>query len=132
MKRKLLNLVAVSVLLFTACTDKAGDGDDIDNGEPVELTELLGSITNKNAVIKGNIRLNGATIVRSGAMLTIAAGTTITANDRGAYLLIERGAKIIAKGTASQPIKFTSETQSSGEWGGLIINGHAPLSRAKE
>ncbi|NGF58108.1 hypothetical protein G5B00_16445 [Parapedobacter sp. SGR-10] len=133
MKRKLLSMMAVSVLLFSACSDKEGDGDGVDNGEPVELTELLGSITSKNAVVKGNsIDLVGATIVRSGATLTIPAGTTITANDKGAYLLVERGAKIIAKGTATQPIKFTAVTKKSGAWGGLIINGKTPLARATE
>src|SRR5690606_5753345 len=113
--------------------DKEGDGDGVDNGEPVELTELLGSITSKNAVVKGNaINLVGATIVRSGATLTIPAGTTITANDKGAYLLIEKGAKIIAKGEANKPIKFTAVTKKSGAWGGLIINGKTPLARATE
>jgi hypothetical protein len=92
---------------------------------------MMGSIE-RDATIKGDIRLNGATIVRSGATLTIPAGTRITANDKGAYLLIEKGAKIIAKGTASQPITFTSENKESGAWGGLIINGQAPLSRANE
>ncbi|NGM62955.1 hypothetical protein G5B30_13670 [Sphingobacterium sp. SGG-5] len=133
MKRKLLSIMTVSVLLFTACSDKEGDGDGVDNGEPVELTELLGSITSKNAVVKGSsINLVGATIVREGATLTIPGGTTITANDKGAYLLIERGAKIIAKGTAAKPIKFTAGDKKSGAWGGLIINGKAPLSRATE
>lgn len=128
MKRKLLTMCAVSVLAFTACDDKEGAIDTL----PIELSgEMMGSI-DRDANVKGDIRLNGATIVRSGATLTIPAGTTIKANDKGAYLLIERGAKIIAKGTASQPIKFTSEDEVSGAWGGLIINGHAPLSRANE
>ncbi|WP_211229809.1 hypothetical protein [Olivibacter sitiensis] len=72
--------------------------------------------------------------MKEGATLTIPAGTTITATTEGtsAFILVERGAKIIAKGTASAPIKFTSSTQRSGSWGGLIINGYAPLSRPTE
>lgn len=128
MKRKLFAICAVSVLAFTSCDDKESVVDTL----PIELSgEMMGSI-DRDANVKGDIRLNGATIVRSGATLTIPAGTTITANDKGAYLLIEKGAKIIAKGTASQPITFTSEDEVSGAWGGLIINGQAPLSRAKE
>src|SRR5690606_11850619 len=35
-----------------------------------------------------------------------------------------------AKGTSTSPITFTSPETKSGSWGGLIINGKAPLSRA--
>lgn len=128
MKRKLFAMGVASVLIFTSCDDK----DTVIETVPTEFSaELIGSI-DRDTHVQGDIWLNGATIVRSGATLTIAAGSNITATDKSAYLLIERGAKIIAKGTADQPIKFTSEVKSSGSWGGLIINGHAPLSRAKE
>ncbi len=127
MKRNLLTILAVSVFAFTSCDDK---DPILDQGE--ELTELSGSIT-ADATLKGSaIPLKDATIVRAGATLTIPAGTTITAANSTAYLLVERGAKIIAKGTATQPIKFTSTTKSSGGWGGLVINGYAPLSRANQ
>lgn len=132
MKRKLFAALAVSGLFLASCSD---DDKEIVTPEPskgTELTELNGSIA-KDAVLKGNaISLKGATIVRAGATLTIPAGTTITATEKTAYLLIERGAKIIAKGTSASPIKFTSAVNKSGEWGGLIINGKAPISRAKE
>jgi len=128
MKRKLLAVLTVSVLAFTSCSDKE-EGNNV-NGN--ELTELNGSITSDAVVKGGSIELKDVTIVRSGATLTIPAGTTITATNKTAYLLVERGAKIIAKGTASSPIKFTSTTKSSGGWGGVVINGKAPISRAKE
>ncbi|MDR2284000.1 MAG: hypothetical protein LBE37_12370 [Sphingobacterium sp.] len=129
MKRKLFAVLTVSALVFASCS-KDKDPSKPDPGN--ELTELNGSITS-DAVLKGNsIALKGATVVRAGATLTIPAGTTITASEKTAYLLIEKGAKIIAKGTASAPITFTSTTKSSGGWGGVIINGKAPLSRATE
>lgn len=131
MKRKLFAVLAVSTVVFASCSS---DKDPIVT-PPVdgnELTELNGSISG-NAVVKGNtINLKGATIVRAGSTLTIPAGTTITATDKNAYLLIEKDAKIIAKGTSSAPITFTSTTKNSGGWGGLVINGNAPLSRATE
>jgi hypothetical protein len=131
MKRELFTILAASVLVFTSCSKDDDNGND--NGQQlVELTVLSGPITS-NAIVKGStINLTAATIVREGATLTIPAGTTITANSQGAYLLIEKGAKIIAEGTAQNPIKFTSATKSSGSWGGLIINGRTPLSRATE
>lgn len=129
MKRKLFAVLAVSTFVFASCSD---DKDPVTLGQGNELTELNGSITS-DAIVKGSsITLKGATIVRSGATLTIPAGTTITASEKTAYLLVEKGAKIIAKGTASAPITFTSVTKSSGGWGGVIINGKAPLSRATE
>lgn len=129
MKRKLLTILTVSALVFASCSDD--DNDPIGDSK-TELTELNGSISG-DAVIKGtSITLKGPTIVRAGATLTIPAGTTITATSQSAYLLIEKEGKIMAKGTASSPIKFTSTDAESGAWGGLIINGKAPLSRATE
>ncbi|GAA4517655.1 hypothetical protein GCM10023173_18420 [Sphingobacterium thermophilum] len=130
MKTKLLAIIAVSVLAFTSCSS-----DDDDNPTGVtELTVLNGNITGDAVVSGSSINLTGPTYVKEGATLTIPAGTTITATTEGtsAFILVERGAKIIAKGTAAAPIKFTSTTKRSGSWGGLIINGYAPLSRASQ
>jgi hypothetical protein len=62
--------------------------------------------------------------------LTIEAGTTII-GDRAtkATLIVQRGSKITAIGTADAPIVFTSERaagqRESGDWGGLVICGRA-------
>ncbi|MEN8964742.1 MAG: hypothetical protein ABF250_02015, partial [Polaribacter sp.] len=65
--------------------------------------------------------------------LTIEAGTTINALAGGTdvYILVERGGKIIADGTAANPIKFSSSATipKAGDWGGIILNGNAPISR---
>ena len=123
MKTKLLAIIAVSVLAFTSCSS-----DDDDNPTGVtELTVLNGNITGDAVVSGSSINLTGPTYVKEGATLTIPAGTTITATTEGtsAFILVERGAKIIAKGTAAAPIKFTSTTKRPCSWGGLIINGYA-------
>jgi len=76
--------------------------------------------------------LRGAVFVGESARLTIEAGTTVIGETatRGT-LVIERGAQIIANGTAAQPIVMTSDQpigqRSRGDWGGLIINGRAPI-----
>ena len=46
------------------------------------------------------------------------------------YLLVAQGGKLYADGTADKPIVFTanSTTPTSGYWGGIIINGKAPIS----
>ena len=68
--------------------------------------------------------------VRAPAILTIEAGTVIKAAGNSA-LVITQGAKIIANGTPSAPIVFTSNkadgSRAPGDWGGLIIMGKAPI-----
>lgn len=85
--------------------------------------------------------------VTSGATLTIEAGTVIKGNAgsgaNATALIIARGAKIIANGTATSPIIFTSVADNitsgqiespnmdinlNGLWGGLLILGKAPIS----
>jgi hypothetical protein len=69
----------------------------------------------------------------TGPTLTIAAGNRIAFTDSGDYLLINRGSRIIADGSPSAPITFTSFTDAvSGTagpfdvqlWGGIVINGN--------
>ena len=75
--------------------------------------------------------LKGYVYVTSGATLTIDSGTIIKGdkNTKGA-LIVERGAKIFANGTAKYPVIFTSNQPATqryyGDWGGLIICGSAP------
>ena len=76
--------------------------------------------------------LNGAVFVEAPARLMIEAGTTIFGqSETNGTLIIARGAQILANGTREAPIVMTSD-QNIGEraradWGGLIINGNAPL-----
>jgi hypothetical protein len=76
--------------------------------------------------------LRGAVFVGSPARLTIQAGTRIIGETatRGT-LVIERGGQILANGTATAPIVMTSDQpigqRGRGDWGGLIINGNAPV-----
>ena len=76
--------------------------------------------------------IEGSVIVNDGATLTIPAGTTIRAKEGFAnYLLVAQGGKIMAEGTAENPITFTAENEAdakAGYWGGVIINGKAPIS----
>lgn len=63
------------------------------------------------------------------SVLRIEAGTKIMGNP-GSFLSIMRGSKIYAEGTANKPVVFTSVKETGrkrGEWGGLIVNGNAPI-----
>jgi hypothetical protein len=59
--------------------------------------------------------------------LTIQAGVTIFGSSGNDYLVINRGSRISANGSASQPIIFTARA-TQGLWGGVILLGRAPIS----
>ncbi|WP_370806051.1 hypothetical protein [Alistipes indistinctus] len=93
---------------------------------------------NQEYAFKGDVTLDaskkyllrGWVYITDGSSITIPAGTVIFGDkDTKAALIIERGGKIHATGTADKPIIFTSEqpagSRKPGDWGGLIICGKA-------
>lgn len=79
---------------------------------------------------KTTYELDGWVFVRSGATVTIDPGVIIRGNkDHRSALIIEQGAKLIANGTANEPIVFTSNqaagSRDRGDWGGIILCGYA-------
>lgn len=75
--------------------------------------------------------LKQLTYVASGT-LTIQPGTVI-AGDSASALIVSRGAKLVASGTATEPIVFTSSLPAGqrgspqGDWGGLVFLGRATI-----
>lgn len=139
MKKLLLNLAVVfSIFAATSCEDDGGGltiNQDIDYGNggittPTTSTLSGFVLSGENKVLDPNIvySLNGPLIVKEGATLTIPAGTKIVAqNGADVYIAVMQGAKIMAQGTASQPILLTAEDKTPGAWGGLILLGKAPI-----
>src|SRR5690606_16627516 len=79
--------------------------------------------------------LRGAVFVRDGGTLNIQAGTRVIGESGSVgTLIVERGGRLNALGTREQPIVFTSDqpvgARARGDWGGLIINGRAPVNLA--
>lgn len=80
-----------------------------------------------------------ATAQDSNVTLTIEPGVVIYSSGE-AFLNVNRGNKINAVGTAARPIVFTSRENvlgqngdlDSGQWGGLIISGRAPVTDCEE
>ena len=95
--------------------------------------QVSGRITSDTTFTSDNVYLlNGAVFIEAPARLTIEAGTTIYGqSETSGTLVIARGAQILANGTADAPIVMTSDQlvgeRARGDWGGLIINGRAPL-----
>ncbi len=161
-KEKLKNqsIVALFILgLFTVscgepCDDVICDpGFTCVEGDCIEdnaSTSLPATISSDLSLSNDEIHvISGKVVVEAGATLTIDAGTIIKgeqgSGSSASALIVARGGKIIAEGTADNPIIFTStldnialgetagtnldETDNQ-KWGGLIILGRAPISAA--
>lgn len=84
----------------------------------------------KQTLKKGTYLLKGWVYIADGAELTIEAGSVIKGDKiTKAALIVERGGKLIARGTATAPIVFTSAqaagSRKPGDWGGIIMCGKA-------
>jgi hypothetical protein len=96
---------------------------------PTTITTVSADITT-NTTWSGVVKLMNKVYVKNNATLTIAPGTIIRGDKlTQGTLIITRGAKIMADGTASNPIVFTSNeavgARNEGDWGGLVILGLA-------
>jgi hypothetical protein len=134
---KTILATALLGMLFSCSSDDEGNSSNNPVNEDILQGDVLtGEITQDLFVPKGNYALRGAVSVKDGATLTIEKGTTFTvmAEDQAAginLLFIEQGGKIMAEGTAQEPIVFTSENKNAeggdGDWGGIGIHGKAKM-----
>jgi hypothetical protein len=124
--RKLLYAIAVSTAIFTGCSKE--DDEVTPTKVPVE-GELTGDITASRTLAFGNYTLKGLVKIQSGVTLTIEAGSTITADKTNGEdaLVVLNGGKLIANGTADNPIVLTEKSKIAGSWGGIIMYGDAPI-----
>ncbi len=95
------------------------------------LAEVIDSNITENSCIPAgaDYELSGTIYVKSGATLSVEPGAVIKSLDKSA-LIISQGAMLMAEGSASKPIVFTSKaaTPKSGDWGGIVMYGKAPVS----
>jgi hypothetical protein len=96
-----------------------------------DLTVIEGNITaNTTLDATKKYLLKGKVFVQAPAVFTVPAGTIIFGDKatKGA-LIINRGAKIMAEGTATSPIVFTSNApvgyRNRGDWAGIVICGNS-------
>lgn len=134
MKKLVIFSVMAGMLIISSCRKIEVDGEpgtkpDGGSGSEVILEGKISSDTRLTADKKYILRKN--VLVTNGATLTIEPGTTVygETSSKG-YLVITRGAKIIAEGTVDKPIVFTSQADQfgqakSGDWGGLVVLGRA-------
>ncbi|TSD66002.1 hypothetical protein FFF34_000965 [Inquilinus sp. KBS0705] len=138
MKKSLLFLALSASIAIVSCSKKDTVIDPpVDPPvEPKSTTvEVSGDISKNRTFSADSIYLlKGFVYVTDGATLTVQPGTIVKGEKSSkGTLIITRGAKIMAEGTASKPIVFTSSfaagTRSAGDWGGIILLGKAPVNQ---
>lgn len=122
--------------LLTSCEKELGGGTP-----PINVpstTTITGNINQTITLTSDKTwTLKGYVYVTDGAKIIIQPGTKIVSDiaEKGA-LCIERGAQIIAEGTSTNPIVFTSGREdgqkSPGDWGGIVLLGRATTNRTSE
>jgi len=95
-----------------------------------EATETLSGTISANRTLDAAkvYKLEGFVYIADGVTLTIPAGTVIRGDQVSkGTLVVTRGGKIMAEGTAAKPIVFTSNKpvgqRAPGDWGGIIMLG---------
>lgn len=140
MKKYIAYLAAFTALAVTSCRKIEMDGQVqvvVVNGGGAGTTgktvTLSGRITKDTTLLAADDNnLKGIVYITRGVTLTIQKGAKVKGAFSGAdvaALVICRGGKIIAEGTATEPIVFTSASANpaSGDWGGIVILGTAAI-----
>ncbi len=126
------------------CPAGAAEQDDTVGGKGVcqlsgTYTSDLALTRSRHYVLDGKVVIGGDN--QDSAVLDIESGTTIFGDDPEDFLVISRGSQIRARGTKNAPITLTAEsdltgtgnaTTDRGLWGGLVINGNAPINDCPE
>ncbi|HRY99130.1 MAG TPA: hypothetical protein P5550_08775 [Bacteroidales bacterium] len=154
MKSKNILILPLIGLSLSFALVSCNDDDPVDNDPIVTGNVIVNqNITSNTTWTSDKVyQLAGRIAVVSGATLTIEAGTIIKGEAgtgaNATALLIARGGRLIAEGTADAPIIFTSvadeispediaagnfgspnlDPDINGLWGGLIILGKARIS----
>jgi hypothetical protein len=139
-------------LTVTDNNNKSGQSVGVLSVKAQPTISVNNNISTNTTWETGNIYiLEGRIAVTAGVTLTIQPGVIVKGREgsgsNATALLIARGGKIMAEGTAASPIIFTSvadqilpgeiaspnlEPTLNGLWGGLLILGKAPISAAAE
>jgi len=148
------NFFKFGTLALAAVAMASRGGDPVDPIDPIKTNKVVSSNITSNTTWYADTvyQLGGRITVTSGATLTIQPGTVIKGEagtgSNATALLVARGGKLMAEGTASLPIIFTSVADEitpelvaagnfaspnldptvNGLWGGVLIMGNAKIS----
>jgi len=134
-----LNLIKSSVIAILALSIGFSSCKDEPIKPPVipapidttkQLVSLSGTLTTQTLNATKKYLLKGTVTVGDGVTLTVPAGTVIFGEKRSkGTLLVLKGGKLMAEGTETKPIVFTSNQEAGerdkGDWGGIVMLGKA-------
>jgi len=132
--KKFFTIGLLATIILGSCRKIVVDNNGTDAGHnppPTttgQVITLEGKITKDTVLTAGNTYiLKGLVYIKNNSTITIEPGTVV----KGQYLdpigglVITRGSRIIANGSADKPIVFTSNSPNprSGDWAGIVLLG---------
>ncbi|MBA2466921.1 MAG: hypothetical protein H0V46_04870 [Sphingomonas sp.] len=130
-----------------SCPTGTTDAGIVANRRNCRLPARVGNLSLPNAAgviysMNGRVDVgfdvggDGAAPGGQSGLLTIAAGVEIFADTQATFLVVNRGSQLVAQGTSTNPIIFTSRQNVEGtatdasdnQWGGIQLLGRAPIS----
>jgi hypothetical protein len=146
MKKFILSIILINAIIAEAQVVNGITGDSNWTKNWTNFKSKTAEYNDSSVILSGQISQNmtlykkeiylltGVVYITNNATLTIEPGTLIKGDfATNGTLVIAKGSKIIAKGEETNPIVFTSSKpaseRKSGDWGGLIVFGDAPVNR---
>lgn len=134
---KKISTLLMGVALLSAISCKKGEDptpEPTPTPTPSNLVELSGNLETMTLDASKKYLIKGTVFVNDGKVLTIPAGTVLMGDKKTkGTLVINVGGKIMAEGTATKPIIFTSKNgpgeRDKGDWGGVILLGRANVNQ---
>ena len=133
--KKVLRLALMGLLAANfACNPDDDNPAPGAGGGDAEVVELTGNLSTQTLTASKRYLIKGQTFVQTGQVLTIEPGTVIYGERMSkGTLIINEGGRIEAKGTATNPIVFTSNQaegeRDRGDWGGIVMLGRANVNQ---
>lgn len=149
--------ILASLLIITSCSKDDTKDDNPTTPVDEKVVVINENVTSNTTWTSDKIyQLGGRITVTAGVTLTIEPGTVIKgeagADANATALLVARGGKLMAEGTAEKPIIFTSIADEitpedvaagnvaspnlspdiNGYWGGVIVLGNARISASND
>lgn len=139
---KLLAILAVATIFTTVSCGDNSTGSDGDSDLPDIYSSLPGTVISEDTNWSSDMTLTGQYYVLPGVTLTIDPGVTVSftyhnndIDNVGAIITLPAddsnfdtprpSGRLVAQGTANNPIVFTSAraTKQPGDWGGIVMAG---------
>ena len=132
-----LALLSTMAILTSSCSDDDGGGNNNTSSFVLVQSNLKGNINDGEVILESGktYTLTGKLQVNNNAKLTIQAGAIIKATAVSSsspelrYIAVAQGGQIFVNGTSTNPVVMTSDLQTPGAWGGLVICGKAPINK---